>query len=192
MNAQTTESRDSRTRRNNGWKWAAAIAGGLIILALTCVISSVWGGLLGYALGRRSAYRMMMPEMPFESPYPPVPEMPDIPDIPELPEMPYLAGRPWLGVTFVMTGEGALITDVTPGSPADEEGLEPDDVITAVEGRAVSEAQPLDELILGYDPGDRVDLTVVREGRERTVRVRLASWMQREMPWQPEPSPFYE
>jgi serine protease Do len=103
--------------------------------------------------------------------------------IPEFPETPELAERPWLGVGFVMTDEGALITEVVPGSPADESGLQNDDVIAEVDGRAVTEARPLDELILRYEPGDRVELTVLRQGRERTVRVRLASWMEGGMPY---------
>jgi hypothetical protein len=181
MNAQTTETKVSSSRGSGGWKWAVIVLGGLIVLTLICSLSSLWGGLLGFALGRRSAYRTMMYEMPFEV-------MPDLPQTPDMPEMPYLDERPWLGVTFIMIDEGALITEVIPDSPADDEGLQVDDIITEVEGRTVNDAQPLDVLILSYEPGDRVDLTLLRNGRERTVRVRLASWM--EMPWQPEPSPF--
>lgn len=190
METKRNDNHDNRSRRNRGWIWAAAILGGLLILTLTCVVSTVWGGVIGFAIGRRSAYRMMMPGMPFGSPqrpepFGPMPELPDMPDMPDFPDMPQLAERPWLGVTFVMMGEGALVTDVTPGSPAEREGLAPDDIITAVESRAVTEATPLDELILRYDPGDRVELKVLRDGRERTVRVRLASWQ--DIPWQEMP-----
>ena len=58
-------------------------------------------------------------------------------------------------------------------SPADEAGLREGDVITAVDGQAVDEDHPLDRRIRRYDPGDRVEITYWREGREHTVRVRL-------------------
>jgi serine protease Do len=68
---------------------------------------------------------------------------------------------------------GALIEWVEPDRPADEAGLMVGDVITAVDGRAVDEDHPLDRRIRRYDPGDRVEITYWREGREQAVRVRL-------------------
>ena len=123
---------------------------------------------------------------PFEAPLPPFAPMPETPD---MPDMPFFEDRPWLGVGFVMGPDGAQVTSVVPGSPADEEGLEVDDIITEVDGVAVTASLPLDELILGYEPGDRVELTVARGGRERTIRVRLATRMDGEMPWHPDNFP---
>jgi Do/DeqQ family serine protease len=60
---------------------------------------------------------------------------------------------------------GALITDVTPGSPAATAGLKPGDLVTSVNGKPVSDAQDLrnaqglstlgSTLVLGVDRGDR-------------------------------------
>ncbi len=187
MSAQANESEGANANRTRGWKWVALALGLLIVLTVTCVTSAVWGGLIGYALGRHSEHHMDYPDMPYQEPYSPMPEMPDIPD---MPEMPYLEELPWLGVSFVMGEEGAEVTSVVPGSPADDEGLEVGDIITEVDGRNVTASRPLDELILQYDPGDRVELTILRDGQEIEVRVRLASRLEGWMPFEQDDAPF--
>jgi len=165
------------------WKWVAIALLFLLIPMVVCLTSAVWGGLVGYAIDRRDGHTAMDYDWyyePYEAPalpYPPMPEMPNMPD------MPFFEGRPWLGVSFVMGPDGAQITTVVPGSPADEEGLEVDDVITEVDGVAATASRPLDELILSYEPGDRIELTVARDGRERKIRVRLSTRIDGEMPW---------
>jgi len=171
------------------WKWVAIVLLFLLVLMVACLTSAVWGGLIGYAIGRRDGHTAMDYDWyyePYEAPalpYAPMPEMPDMPD------MPFFEGLPWLGVSFLMGPDGAQVTSVVPGSPADEEGLEIDDVITEVDGVAATASRPLDELILRYEPGDRIDLTVTRDGRERTIRVRLATRMDGEIPWRPDSFP---
>jgi S1-C subfamily serine protease len=83
---------------------------------------------------------------------------------------------------------GALVQSVVDGSPADEAGIEAGDaqvsvagqqiraggdVITAVDGEAVT---GMDDVIAAVDskqPGDDIELTVIRGGDERTVTVEL-------------------
>ena len=173
----------------NRWKWVAIMLLFLLVLMVACLTSAVWGGLIGYAIGRHDGHRAMEYDEyhePFDAPAPPYAPMPEMPGVPD---MPFYEGRPWLGVSFVMGPDGAQVTKVVPGSPADEEGLEVDDVITEVDGLAVAASRPLDELILGYAPGDRIELTVMRGGRERMIRVRLATRMEGEMPWHPDSFP---
>jgi len=174
----------------NRWKWVAIVLLFLLVLMVACFTSAVWGGLIGYSIGRRDGHRAMDYDGyydPFEAPEPPYAPLPEMPD---MPEMPFLEGRPWLGVSFVMGPDGAQVTSVVPGSPADEEGLEVDDIITEVDGVSVTASRPLDELILGYEPGDRIELAVTREGRERTIRVRLATRMDGGMPGHPDNFPM--
>ncbi len=183
MNERSTEQSTDR------WKWVAIVLLSLLVLMVVCLTSALWGGLIGYAIGRHDGHRAMDYDgyyQPFEAPslpYAPMPEMPDMPD------MPFFEGLPWLGVSFIMGPDGAQVTTVVPGSPADEEGLEVDDIITEVDGVAVTASRPLDELILRYEPGDRIELTVTRDGRERTIRVRLATRMEGELPWHPDNFP---
>jgi membrane-associated protease RseP (regulator of RpoE activity) len=170
---------NSTERGNKVWKWVALALIAVLVLSLTCITSTIWGGLIGFALGRTTTRHTMpiweAPEdfTPFEPPMQPWREMPERPEM--MPDMPEMGEMPWLGVTFVMVDDGARVSYVVPNSPADDAGIETGDVITEVDGRNVTESNRLDELIQQYDPGDRVELTVERNGRERTVEVRLAS-----------------
>jgi S1-C subfamily serine protease len=90
---------------------------------------------------------------------------------------------PWLGVSGTDldpwtakeygVGTGTLIRRVTPKSPADQSGLKVQDVVTAVDNLPISTMNELMMLVRRHDPGDRVDLTVVRSGVKRNVKVRL-------------------
>ena len=59
---------------------------------------------------------------------------------------------------------GALLVEVAPGSAAERAGLQPGDLIVAVDRRAMDEGSNLADLIGGYQPGDRVTLEVWRPG----------------------------
>ena len=70
---------------------------------------------------------------------------------------------------------GALVSDVMPGSPADEAGLQVGDLITAIDGERVTQMRSLRAMILARPPGTRVVVDVVREGEAIEVEVVLAS-----------------
>ncbi|MQA74731.1 MAG: trypsin-like serine protease [Solirubrobacterales bacterium] len=97
---------------------------------------------------------------------------------------------PELADTFNLdVDSGALVGSVVPDGPADEAGIEGGDttvdqggaqvqaggdVITAIDGRPV---HGMDDVIAAVDqkqPGDQLELTVVRDGDQRTVTVELA------------------
>jgi serine protease Do len=69
---------------------------------------------------------------------------------------------------------GALVQDVTEGSPADRAGLKPYDLVTAVDGRDIDVNDELIREISARSPGTTARLDVVRDGRHRTVAVKLA------------------
>jgi S1-C subfamily serine protease len=66
---------------------------------------------------------------------------------------------------------GALILAVQPGSPAQSAGIVPGDVVTAVNGLAVTADIPFVNLVGAAPPGRDIRLTVVRGGRDRQVTV---------------------
>ena len=69
---------------------------------------------------------------------------------------------------------GAMIDEATQGTPAAEAGLKPGDVITKVNGDAVADAGDLTRRIGSMKPGDKVELTYMRDGAEKTATARLA------------------
>jgi 2-alkenal reductase len=102
--------------------------------------------------------------------------------------------RPYIGVCYTMLNrqiatdlglsveEGAIIqggggceAPVIPGSPADAAGLQENDVITAVGGRAVDTGHDLVILLLPHRPGEVVALTINRGGEELEIEVTLGT-----------------
>ena len=70
---------------------------------------------------------------------------------------------------------GALVTQVNPGSPAASAGLKTGDVITEVNGKPVDDASELQMVVGLMSPGDRVNLTVFSNGQTANKTVTLAS-----------------
>jgi len=68
---------------------------------------------------------------------------------------------------------GALVVETQPGSAGETAGLEPGDVIRAVDGVKITQSSELPPLIGSKRPGTKVKLSVFREGREREIEVTL-------------------
>ena len=75
---------------------------------------------------------------------------------------------------------GAVVQDVTAGSPGQRAGLRTYDLITAVDGKPVSGNDELIQLIAGRKPGTMATLHVLRDGRSISVPVKLAERPARE------------
>jgi len=69
---------------------------------------------------------------------------------------------------------GALVSRVERDMPAARAGLEPGDVILAVDGERVDDSAGLSRLIAGKKPGQRVKLELLRDGAARRIEVALA------------------
>ena len=70
--------------------------------------------------------------------------------------------------------KGVLVTEVKEDTPAEEAGLKPYDVIVAVDEVPTDGPAALKSYIAHQSPGTEVQLTVLREGRQRTVTAELA------------------
>ena len=69
---------------------------------------------------------------------------------------------------------GALVEKVEPGGPADEAGIQRGDVVTAAGSEDVRSSGDLISALRNYQPGDTVDLTVLRNGEESRLKANLA------------------
>ncbi len=84
-------------------------------------------------------------------------------------------GRLGISMQDVMGGEGAVVAEVQPNSPASQAGLRKGDVVTALNGRPVRGAAEL-RARLGIVPvGETVELRVQRGGETRTLKARVGA-----------------
>jgi len=72
---------------------------------------------------------------------------------------------------------GALIAEVAAHTPAAKAGLEAGDVVVQLDGKPVTDSRHLRLMVSQHAPGTTIALTIMRDGKERTIEVEL-----REMP----------
>ncbi len=84
---------------------------------------------------------------------------------------------------------GVLVQQIQSGSPADKAGLRGSfkpvlingkrvliggDIITAVDGKAITDFEDLQTMIQNAEPGQEIKLTILRDGKEQTINITLA------------------
>ena len=91
----------------------------------------------------------------------------------------------WLGVSLIdpdrdilqalgLTGKrGAMATQIFLGSPAEKGGIEPGDFITSLNGREVRGMNQLTLMVGDLKAGEQADFTVIRDGVQKAVKVRI-------------------
>jgi serine protease Do len=94
--------------------------------------------------------------------------------------------RGWLGVAiqdvnqdmaeyYGLEGQkGVLVADVFKGDPAEKAGIRPKDVITEVNGKTVETSRELTGMIADIPVGDTARVKVIRDGKPKTFRVKIA------------------
>ncbi|WP_338795683.1 DegQ family serine endoprotease [Acidovorax sp. DW039] len=70
--------------------------------------------------------------------------------------------------------QGALVTGVEAGSPAEKAGVEAGDIITRFDGKAIEKVADLPRLVGNTKPGSKSSLTVFRRGQSRDLTVTIA------------------
>ena len=98
-------------------------------------------------------------------------------------EFGYVTGKPQLGISCQDVTEtvsqmydlpvGVYVTSVAEGSAAEKAGLEKGDIITAVEGKTVKTSEELNAQKNLHSAGDEIELTYIRKGEEKKVKVTL-------------------
>jgi serine protease Do len=96
--------------------------------------------------------------------------------------------RGWLGVKIQNVDEdtaaslglaeakGALVTEVTTPGPANDAGFKNGDTILSVNGKAVADSRDLARQIAAFEPGAKVDIRILRGGKEQTIGVKLGKF----------------
>jgi serine protease Do len=69
--------------------------------------------------------------------------------------------------------KGALVADVVPNSPASRAGFEPGDVIVRFGNREIEDNHDLPRLVAETPAGQQVDITVLRDGKERKLTATI-------------------
>ncbi len=93
--------------------------------------------------------------------------------------------RGYVGVSFtpldpdaaeklnIKTTNGLFVDQLVKGGGAEQAGIHKGDIITKVDGTTIFESSDLQEKVGRLQPGDKVKLTVLRDGKEQTFAVTL-------------------
>jgi serine protease Do len=94
--------------------------------------------------------------------------------------------RGWLGVMIqpitpeiaealnLEKQKGALIADVTPGSPAEKAGLQRGDIIIEFDGKKIDDYHNLPPIVAGTPVGKRAKVKIIREGKTKELTIDVA------------------
>jgi putative serine protease PepD len=77
--------------------------------------------------------------------------------------------------TAALVGDGAVVVDVSSGSPADQAGIQQGDKITSIDSAPVRDPVELGARVRSHNPGDTVTITFDRDGNTQSVDVTLGS-----------------
>ena len=93
--------------------------------------------------------------------------------------------RGWLGVSVqgitediaeslgLKTTEGALVSNVFKGDPAEKAGIKTGDVIVEIDGQIVRNTHELIVIVAGVTVGDKVKIKVLRDGKQKNFTVKV-------------------
>lgn len=102
--------------------------------------------------------------------------------------------RGWIGVRIQQIDDqiaetldlgsprGALVAGVSENGPAEKAGVQSGDVIVKFDGRTISEMRDLPRVVADTPVGKNVEIVVVRQGKEQTLRVTLGRLEDSEKP----------
>ena len=74
---------------------------------------------------------------------------------------------------LILSGSGQNEPAITPGSPAQNAGLQENDIILEVDGSKIDMTNTLAKIIQGHNVGDKISLKILHQGQEKTVQVTL-------------------
>ena len=106
----------------------------------------------------------------------------------ELLENGYVAGRPYMGITYLpvtdastaqqlgVSAYGIYVVDVVKGGPADRAGIQTGDRIVSIDNAEISSKNDLGTALQKYSAGDTIAVGLARSGQMQTVQLTLGDW----------------
>ncbi|MCR5089976.1 MAG: trypsin-like peptidase domain-containing protein [Oscillospiraceae bacterium] len=103
---------------------------------------------------------------------------------------------PYIGISINDVGDdladygvpkGAHVVEVNEDSPSEEAGLQPKDIITAVNGSAIEESDDLVEIVRSCSVGDKLTMSVYRQGEMLQIVVTVGEQIKSALPEPEEP-----
>jgi len=94
--------------------------------------------------------------------------------------------RPFIGISYgtpnpqqaaqakIPYNTGAIVAQVSPGSPAEKAGIQRNDIILKMDGQVVRGESGVPGILLKHKPGDTISVVLQRNGQQQTVQVTLA------------------
>jgi len=101
--------------------------------------------------------------------------------------------RGWMGVSIqnlteelakslgIKDTEGALVSGIEKGSPADKAGLKRGDLVVQLDNKKVADSTGLRNMVSAIAPGTKVNIKVVREGKEQTIAMTLGEYKEKKV-----------
>ena len=96
----------------------------------------------------------------------------------------YVSGRPTLGLTgeslsvfyqhYYLLPSGLYINSVDPDGPAGQAGIEPGDILLALDDQRIESQEALDRFLFNHQVGDTVTVTIYRAGQQGSANITLA------------------
>jgi serine protease Do len=86
------------------------------------------------------------------------------------------ANRAMLGVVTDEDERGARITSITKESGAEKAGLKKGDIITKIGDAEIDDADDVAKAVRKHKPGDKITITVLRDGKEQKLNAELGKW----------------
>jgi len=71
------------------------------------------------------------------------------------------------------SSQGALLSDINPGSAAEKAGLKPGDIVLSINGSPITDSGDLVSRLYTNHPGDIIILTILRNGVQSDISVTL-------------------
>jgi serine protease Do len=71
--------------------------------------------------------------------------------------------------------EGAIVSNLTPSSPAEKAGIQSGDIVVKANGEMIDDAKDLSRTVAGLKPGQSIPFEIIREGKRQTIDVEIGT-----------------